>query len=169
MQARLRWVSPLFVAWLLWLSPVNATTQKVQAKKASPRYAGVASWYGVHHAGRKMANGQRFDPKKLTAACWYFPLGTELRVVNVTNGKSVQVTVTDRGPGLDLHRVIDLSEAAAKQLDYIDAGLTHVFLMPIPSARAESVEPTDGLIEPLSAADSHESAGPMMAAQVSLR
>lgn len=74
-----------------------------------------------------MANGARFDRHKLTAASWYFPLGTVLRVVNPLNGNAVMVTVTDRGPNLRLHRVVDLSEAAAEKLGYIGAGLSPVF------------------------------------------
>jgi rare lipoprotein A len=151
MQAKLRNVSLFFVAWLLWLSPTFAMTGKPpehQAKRPGTRFVGVASWYGIHHQGRKMANGQKFDRKKLTAACWFYPLGTELRVINLKNGKAVQVTVTDRGPGIRLRRVLDLSEAAAKELDYIDQGLTPVFLSPVAIAVPEASEMTDPLIEP---------------------
>jgi rare lipoprotein A len=93
----------------------------------------LASWYGAQHQGRKMANGQRFDRHKYTAASWYFPLGTVVRVVNLKNGESVEVTITDRGPNLRLHRVLDLSEAAADLLGYVDDGLTPVFLYPVSS------------------------------------
>lgn len=75
-----------------------------------------------------MANGQRFDRTKLTAASWDFPLGAVVRVVNVKNGDSVVVTITDRGPKQALHRIIDLSEAAANRLDYLDQGITQVLL-----------------------------------------
>jgi rare lipoprotein A len=78
-----------------------------------------------------MANGQRFDCHKLTAASWYFPFGTELRVLNIKNGESVVVTITDRGPNLRLHRILDLSSAAADQLDYLGEGLTAVFVYPV--------------------------------------
>ena len=78
-----------------------------------------------------MANGKRFDRRKLTAASWYVPLGTVLRVVNLENGRSVTVTVTDRGPNLRLHRIVDLSEAAARELGYVEKGLTPVFVSPI--------------------------------------
>jgi len=80
-----------------------------------------------------MANGQPFDRHKLTAASWYFPLGTKVRVVNVKNGESVVVTITDRGPNLRLHRIVDLSEAAAERLGYVGQGLAPVFLYPVPS------------------------------------
>jgi rare lipoprotein A len=74
-----------------------------------------------------MANGKPFDRRKLTAACWWFPLGTVIRVVNLENGKSVVVTITDRGPNERLNRILDLSETAAQRLDYVDRGLTRVF------------------------------------------
>ncbi len=97
------------------------------------RETGIASWYGGEHQGRKMANGQRFDRREFTAASWDFPLGTFVRVVNAKNGDSVVVTITDRGPNHTLHRVIDLSEAAAKRLDYLGQGLTRVYVYPLPS------------------------------------
>jgi rare lipoprotein A len=95
-----------------------------------------------------MANGQRFDRRKLTAASWYFPLGTSLRVVNLSNGESVVVTITDRGPNLRLHRIVDLSEAAAANLDYVEAGLTTVFLYPLVSFEPEPAELDSRLVEP---------------------
>jgi lipid-binding SYLF domain-containing protein len=104
------------------------------------RKIGIASWYGGQQQGRKMANGQRFDRRELTAASWVFPLGTLVRVVNVKNGDSVVVTITDRGPNHNLHRVIDLSEAAAKRLDYLGQGLTRVYLYPLPSFQTIPVE-----------------------------
>ena len=135
MQTKLRAIGFLVVASLLWTTPMAGVTQpaKVQGKvkKVKTQYLGIASWYGEQHQGRKMANGQRFDRRKLTAASWYFPLGTIVRVVNVENGKSVVVTITDRGPNLRLNRSIDLSEAAAKRLDYVEQGLTKVFIYPL--------------------------------------
>jgi rare lipoprotein A len=94
-----------------------------------------------------MANGKRFDRHKLTAASWYFPLGTTIRVVNVKNGESVVVTITDRGPNLRLHRILDLSEAAAERLDYVGQGLTPVFLYPVPSFDTQAASFDSGLIE----------------------
>ncbi len=97
-----------------------------------------------------MANGQKFDRYKLTAACWCFPLGTVIRVVNLDNGKSVVVTITDRGPNLRLHRVLDLSEAAAKQLDYIARGLTPVFFSPAVAVETQPAQLDAHLLEPSS-------------------
>jgi rare lipoprotein A (peptidoglycan hydrolase) len=135
MQTKLRVLGLAVVASLLWINPMSAATPgiKVQAnaKKLKVQFLGVASWYGITRQGRKMANGQLFDRHKFTAASWYFPLGTQIRVVNVKNGQSVVVTITDRGPNLRLHRVLDLSEAAAEQLDYLGQGLAPVFLYPL--------------------------------------
>lgn len=142
MQTKLRVLGLVFVASLLWISPASAQSQRAVVKgKANGNkvnYIGTASWYGEKHQGRKMANGQRFDRHKLTAASWYFPLGTAIRVVNVENGESVVVTITDRGPNLRLHRILDLSEAAANRLDYRDEGLTRVFLYPLASFETEA-------------------------------
>jgi rare lipoprotein A len=153
MQTKLRVLAFIVVASLLWISPASAGTQraKVQSKSKNfkVKYIGTASWYGPQHQGRKMANGHRFDRHKLTAASWYFPLGTTIRVVNVKNGKSVVVTITDRGPNLRLHRILDLSEAAAERLDYRHDGLTTVFLYPLMSFETEAAHlDPDSLLPP---------------------
>ena len=154
MQTRLRVGSLIFVAGLLWMSPTLAAKQGPQkhaTKKPGPayRYTGVASWYGIQHQGRKMANGQKFDRHKLTAACWFLPLGTVVRVVNLKNGNAVEVTIADRGPNNRLHRLIDLSEAAATELDFIEEGITSVFLSPVVSAAPESADLSAQVITPL--------------------
>jgi rare lipoprotein A len=68
-------------------------------------------------------------------------------VVNVKNGESVVVTITDRGPNLRLHRILDLSEAAAERLDYVGQGLTPVFLYPVGSFETKAASFDSGLIE----------------------
>lgn len=151
MQTKLRVIGLVVVASLLWISPTSAVSQRAKsqdkAKKFKTQYIGTASWYGEQHQGRKMANGKRFDRHKLTAASWYFPLGTTIRVVNVKNGESVVVTITDRGPNLRLNRILDLSEAAAQRLDYVGQGLTPVFLYPVPSFDTQAAGFDSGLIE----------------------
>jgi rare lipoprotein A len=152
MQTKLRIFGLVVVASLLWTSPTSAATKQAKGHKAAKtlklHYIGTASWYGKQHQGRKMANGKRFDRRKLTAASWYFPLGTMLRVVNLKNGESVVVTVTDRGPNFRLHRILDLSEAAAGRLGYIGQGLTPVFLYPVTSFDTEPAILNSHLIEP---------------------
>lgn len=86
---------------------------------------GLASWYGNEHAGRPMANGVIFDPNLLTAAHRTLPLGTRIRVTHLGSGRSVIVTVTDRGPYVR-HRFIDLSWRAARDLGMTRAGLARV-------------------------------------------
>jgi rare lipoprotein A len=86
---------------------------------------GEASWYGRYHHGRKTAKGERFDQHALTAAHPTLPIGTEARVTNLENGKSVTVTINDRGPYAK-GRDIDLSRAAAERL-----GLTKDGAVPV--------------------------------------
>jgi rare lipoprotein A len=85
---------------------------------------GLASWYGE---SQMTASGERFNKQALTAAHRTLPLGTRVRVTNTRNGKSVVVRINDRGP-YGNHRIIDLSEAAARRLDMIDAGVVPVEL-----------------------------------------
>ena len=86
---------------------------------------GTASFYASKFQGRKTANGESFDQKKMTAACNVLPLGTWIRVTNLRNKKSVVVKINDR-----LHtrmkRIVDLSRVAADKLNYIKSGLTRV-------------------------------------------
>ena len=151
MQTKLRAVCFVVVASLLWITPMSAVSQRAtvkgKVKKLKMQYIGTASWYGVDRQGRKMANGKPFDRRKLTAASWYFPLGTLIRVVNVKNGESVVVTITDRGPNLRLNRILDLSEAAAERLGYVGQGLTPVFLYPVPSFETQAASFASGLID----------------------
>ena len=86
---------------------------------------GTASYYGGKFNGRKTANGEKFDQKKMTAAHNGLPLNTYVKVTNLRNKKSVVVKITDR-----MHpknkRLIDLSRGAAEKLGYIGEGLTKV-------------------------------------------
>jgi len=89
--------------------------------------ADLASWYGEKHRGLLMANGQRFDPDRLTAASWFYDLGT--KVVVTHENRSVIVEITDRGPARSLikeGRKIDLSRAAFAKLADPDLGLIDV-------------------------------------------
>jgi rare lipoprotein A len=93
-------------------------------------FEGNASWYGPGFAGRRTASGEIFDPGQLTAAHRTLPFGTVLRVTNLTNGLSVQVRINDRGP-FKPDRVIDLSRAAAEEIDMIGSGLARVRVEPL--------------------------------------
>ena len=87
--------------------------------------SGDAAWYGRERQGRLTASGEPFDMNKLTAAHPTLPLGTQLLVTNLKNGRSVQVRVNDRGPRTP-GRIIDLSYAAAEALGSVQAGLIRV-------------------------------------------
>jgi len=93
---------------------------------------GQASWYGREFAQRRTASGERFDPQKFTCAHRTLPLGTKLRVTNMLNGRSVLVTITDRGP-FQRRREIDLSWAAARELGMVQRGVAKVRIEPLDS------------------------------------
>jgi hypothetical protein len=86
---------------------------------------GLASWYGRERHGRRTASGEIFDSTQLVAAHRTAPFGTSALVTNLTNGRTVQVRINDRGPAV-VGRVIDLSYAAARQLNMVHVGVTRV-------------------------------------------
>ena len=86
---------------------------------------GLASWYGPPYAGRKGADGTVYDQNAMTAAHLTLPMGTMVRVTNLTNNESVVVKITDRGPFVR-GRIIDLSLAAAKATGVYRAGVAKV-------------------------------------------
>jgi peptidoglycan lytic transglycosylase len=89
--------------------------------------AGVASYYSRALHGRPTASGERYDRGDFTAAHRALPFGTCLVVVNAENGRSVRVRVNDRGP-YARDRLIDLSEAAARELGMLREGVARVRL-----------------------------------------
>jgi rare lipoprotein A len=86
---------------------------------------GEASYYGPGFHGKETASGETFDQNDLTAAHPKLPLGSEVEVRNLENGRSVTVEINDRGPYAK-GRDIDLSKAAAKELDMIKEGTAPV-------------------------------------------
>lgn len=99
---------------------------------------GVASFYGRSEHGGPTASGERFDMHAMTAAHRSAPIGSRLRVTNLRNGRSVVVRINDRGPFVR-GRIIDLSRAAAEQLDFVRSGVTRVS---IETVEAKADEPT---------------------------
>lgn len=95
------------------------------SSNVQPAHIGEASWYGPGFEGKKTASGEIFDDSKLTAAHKTIPLGSKAKVTNLTNGKTVEVKINDRGPFID-GRMVDLSRAAAKALGMIDRGTARV-------------------------------------------
>jgi len=101
------------------------------------RQEGIASWYGREFEGRPTASGEIFDSSKLTAAHPTLPFGTWLLVTNLHNNKNVTVRVNDRGPFVAA-RIIDVSRAAAEQLDMIGTGTAPVVIESITVAAVYS-------------------------------
>ena len=83
---------------------------------------GLATWYGGKFHGKPTASGEPFDQEELTAAHRSLPMGTRVRVTNLNNELSVVVRINDRGP-FGAGRVIDLSRAAADQIDMLGSGV----------------------------------------------
>jgi rare lipoprotein A len=88
-------------------------------------FEGVASYYAHRFHGRTTASGEVYDENALTAAHRDLPFGTRVRVTNLANGRQVLLRINDRGPFV-AGRVIDVSFRAARDLDFIAAGLTRV-------------------------------------------
>ena len=88
---------------------------------------GGASWYGPGFHGKKTASGAKFNQNAMTAAHKSLPFGTVVKVTDQRTGKSVKVTITDRGP-FHKGRIIDLSKAAAAKLGTQSAGTGKVCL-----------------------------------------
>ncbi|MBV9386870.1 MAG: septal ring lytic transglycosylase RlpA family protein [Chroococcidiopsidaceae cyanobacterium CP_BM_ER_R8_30] len=89
--------------------------------------SGWASWYGPEFQGNLSASGEVFNQNALTAAHRTLPFGTEVRVTNMNNGRSVVVRINDRGPYIQ-GRIIDLSTAAARVLGLMETGVAPVRL-----------------------------------------
>jgi rare lipoprotein A len=87
--------------------------------------SGIASWYGAPYHNRRGSNGEIYNMYAMTAAHRTFPLGSIVRVTNPANGTSAMVRITDRGPFIE-GRIIDLSQAAAKQIGLIQKGTAPV-------------------------------------------
>jgi rare lipoprotein A len=108
------------------------STLFVDAQKDSLyKQTGMASYYAHKFHGRKTASGEIFSKDSLTAAHKTLPFGTRIRVTNLKNNQSVIVRVNDRGMK-GTNRIVDLSPAAAKQIDMIRHGLLKVRVEELP-------------------------------------
>ncbi|MCD7978768.1 MAG: septal ring lytic transglycosylase RlpA family protein [Tannerellaceae bacterium] len=110
----------------LFLLPLLLFSRETYAQEE-----GIASYYHKRFQGRRTSNGDLYDYAAYTAAHREYPFGTYVRVTNLRNEKSVIVCVTDRGPR-HRNRLIDLSYAAAEELDFIKRGITRVKLEIVP-------------------------------------
>ena len=129
----MRWFLLLYLVCGLALSACTPAARSgsapapPQTQPLPPSSSGYASWYGPGFAGKLTANGEVFDPSQLTAAHKTLPFGTQVRVTNLNNGRSVVVRINDRGPFVG-GRVIDLSRRAAEMIDMIGSGTAPVRL-----------------------------------------
>jgi hypothetical protein len=100
---------------------------RVERGEAFTRSPGVAtaSWYGPGLSGHRTSSGERFDPNRLTAASPTLPLGSVVHVTNLSNGRSVNVRINDRGPFVR-GRSLDLSHRAAQQIGLTAKGVGRV-------------------------------------------
>ena len=104
---------------------------------------GVASWYGFPYHGRRAASGEIYDMQQLTAAHRKLPFQTWVEVTNLSNGKQVDVRINDRGP-FAKGRILDLSQAAARDIDMLRTGTARVRLKVIaPPPAPQSVAPSE--------------------------
>jgi len=130
---RLRAIVKVLGVWLLAAALVGmSATRAGAASDEAATTVGNASWYGQEFAFRRTASGARFDPSRLTGAHRTLPLGTRVRVTNLHNGRSVLITINDRGP-FRARRVIDLSLGAARALGMVERGVARVRIEPLDS------------------------------------
>ena len=102
-----------------------ATCSTHGSRDIRPSEHGVASYYAHRFNGRKTASGERFNMLDMTAAHRKLAFGTHVHVKNLENGREIIVRINDRGPYVG-DRVIDLSLAAARELEMVDSGIAAV-------------------------------------------
>lgn len=95
---------------------------------AAPGVVGYASWYQL--TGRTACGGRK-NPEAMTAAHRTLPCGAPIRVTNLSNGRSVVVTVVDRGPFVR-GRIVDISRGAARRIGLVDRGIGRVRVETVP-------------------------------------
>lgn len=110
--------------------PVSEPPPVAVAPAGEEGMQGIASYYAKRFNGRRTASGVPYDPDKLTAAHQALPFGTQVKVVNLANGREVRVTVNDRCRPRSFP-FIDLSRAAAQRLGFFGKGITKVRIIPI--------------------------------------
>jgi rare lipoprotein A len=136
-----RWIT-LAVLFVILLALTGCAKKAKIAKppKIGSTETGIASWYGHPYHGRRAANGEVYDMEKLTAAHRTYPFDTWVRVKNLSNDRTVDVRIQDRGPFIR-GRIIDLSHAAAREIEMIGPGVTKVKLTVIAPPRNLDKEP----------------------------
>lgn len=103
---------------------------------------GKASFYADKFEGGPTASGEKYKHNKLTAAHKTLPFGTRVKVTNIANNQTVEVTINDRGPYVE-NRVIDLSKAAAEKLGFVNQGIADVKIEVIDAGDGKSSAPVE--------------------------
>ena len=111
-----------------------------RARRTPRSQVGIASLYARMHHGNRTASGQVYRQGELTAAHRTLPFGTRVRVTNLSNHRSVVVTITDRGPFVR-GRIIDLSRRAARELGILKAGTARVRVVVLKAPRGAAARP----------------------------
>lgn len=118
----------------------KAPAQPPKPARIGSTQKGEASWYGDPYHGRRAASGEVYDMEQLTAAHRTLPFQTWVEVTNLKNGRKVRVRINDRGPFVN-GRIIDLSRAAAREIDMVRMGIAPVQLRVIKPPKVSSVDP----------------------------
>ncbi len=120
-----RYLAAALAVSVLSVAGCSLRHREAPAAPPGPAQIGTASWYGAEFQGRRTASGERFDQRGFTAASRSFPIGTQVRVTNLANGRSVVVRVNDHGP-FTRGWVLDVSYASARVLGMVGHGTARV-------------------------------------------
>ncbi len=112
---------------------INGIWYRPLAHAHGYRQEGIASWYGKDFHGKKTSCGETYNMYGISAAHKILPMGTDVEVRNLENGRSIRLTINDRGPFV-AGRIIDLSYGAAKALGMVGPGTTKVEVVAIGTA-----------------------------------
>ena len=114
------------IAYGDYINSDGMSRKEIEAIRNHPEVQiGIASYYGKKFHRKLTANGQKFNMYKVSAAHKTLPLGTRVKVTNLNNGKSIRLTINDRGP-FKKGRILDLSYKAAQKLGFVNEGTTKV-------------------------------------------
>ena len=124
--------SVAFARTEIFLPKTEPAPETKSIKLIKPVLKGTASWYRRSHRRRlRTASGELFDDTKMTCAAWNYKFGTRLKITDLKSGRSVVCRVNDRGPARRLHRAVDLSKSAFKEIANPKIGLARVEIVPL--------------------------------------
>ncbi|GAB6191943.1 hypothetical protein JCM39068_16920 [Desulfocastanea catecholica] len=118
-------VFALLIALLSFVNGCSIVKNTTPPEEFEYKKTGIASYYAKKFQYRKTASGETYNDNLMTAAHRTLPFGTDVVVTNLNNGKSVKVTINDRGPYVK-RRIIDLTRAAFSKIENIDKGIVKV-------------------------------------------